>query len=167
MVEAQTYEAKLVYGNGKDRLKWTTPSGFPVTYVNFIMKDFKERGTIDGQQIKHVANLPTRAPDMRGFMCGISPNFIHSLDASHMAMIIDEWTGEFGAVHDSFSTHACDVDKLLELTKRTFISMYDVENFYNYIQEELISDATKLDVEQPSRGSLRVQEIQNSDYFFA
>ena len=165
--EANSYESRLVYGNGSDRITWTTPSGFPVEYTNFRTESRKCRGTISGKQIKHVAQVATKAPDMRGFMCGISPNFVHSMDASHMALVIDEWHGEFGAVHDSFSTHACDVEDLLALTKRVFIDMYDVDNFYDYIENEVITDKTYLDVDQPKIGSLRIQGVQDSDYFFA
>ena len=172
--ELNSYESKLVYGNGNDRIKWVTPSSFPVEYTNFIMRDEKIIGTISGYtvnnkkaQIKHVAKVPTKAPDTRGFMCGISPNFVHSMDASHMAMVIDEWNNDFGAVHDSFSTHACDVENLLELTKKKFIDIYNVDNFYNYIQDQLLTNDTNLDIDQPNRGSLDVEDIYESDYFFA
>ena len=84
-----------------------------------------------------------------------------------MSLVIDEWNGTFGAVHDSFSTHACDVDDLLALTKGKFIEMYDVDNFYDYIEDQLITNKTDLDVDQPDRGSLRIREIEDSDYFFA
>ena len=73
----------------------------------------------------------------------------------------------FGAVHDSFSTHASDVDKLLRLTKTKFIEMYDVDNFYDYIENQLITNKDELDVDQPTRGSLEIREIEDSDYFFA
>ena len=170
----QEYKSTLVYGNGKSQITWTTPSGFFVEYKNYVMKSEKVIGTISGfttnnkqAQIKHVAKVPTTIPDTRGFMCGISPNFIHSMDASHMAIVIDNWNNDFGAVHDSFSTHACDVEHLLELTKSVFINMYNVDNFYDYIENELISDKTNLDVGQPNRGSLNVEDIYQSDYFFA
>ena len=166
--EAQTYKSQLVYGNGSDRITWTTPSGFPVTYTNFRMDSFKERGTIDGKQIKHVAQLPTKIPDMRGFMCGISPNMIHSLDASHMAGVIDQWNGDFGAVHDSFATHASDVDTLLDKTKHVFVEMYNVTNFYDYIESQVLTQKKDcFDVEQPRKGDLDIMGIYESDYFFA
>ena len=98
-------------------------------------------------------------------MCGISPNFVHSLDASHMALIIDDWHGEFGAVHDSFSTHACDVEELLVKTKQHFMDIYEVDNFFDYIREQLTNNTD--DVEQPSLGSLDITEVYDSDYFFA
>ena len=173
-LELQSYESKLVYGNGNDRIKWITPSEFPVVYTNFVTRDEKCIGTISGYttnnkkaQIKHVARVPTKMPDTRGFMCGISPNFVHSMDASHMALVIDNWNNDFGAVHDSFSTHACDVESLLALTKDKFIDMYNVDNFYDYIENELVTDKNGLDVAQPNRGSLNVEDIYQSDYFFA
>ncbi len=158
----------LIYGNGKKEIKWTTPSGFDVVYQNWRMNNYRCRGTISGyRQVNHVVQIAGDKPDVRGFMCGISPNFIHSMDASHMALVIDDWDGAFGAVHDSFSTHACDVDDLLALTKQKFVEMYDVDNFYDYIENQLITDKTELDVEQPQLGSLQIQEIYDSDYFFA
>ena len=84
-----------------------------------------------------------------------------------MALVIDKWNGDFGAVHDSFSTHASDVDDLLALTKSTFIKMYDVDNFYEFIEDQVLSSKESLDVEQPTIGSLKIQEIRDSDYFFA
>ena len=171
-----TLEPILVRGNGKDRITWTTPSGFPVVYTKFRQATKKGVSTIAGynngsanrpSQIGHSANVPTRFPEVRGFICGISPNIIHSLDASHMAMVIDRWNGEFGAVHDSFSAHACDIDKLVKLTKETFIEMYDTPSFYNYLENEIVSDKRYLDVPRPDLGDLEVKEVTDSDYFFA
>ncbi len=169
-----SYESRKIYGNGEDKLCWTTPSGFPVEYTNFQMQRRKAKGTISGYTtynkrgaVQHCAQVATKLPDIRGFMTGISPNFVHSMDASHMALVIDDWNGEFGAVHDSFSTHACDVELLLAHTKRKFIDMYDVDNFYNYIEGELITDKEGIDVEQPELGSLNINDIEDSDYFFA
>jgi DNA-directed RNA polymerase len=174
-VELKSYQSRLIHGNGKDKLEWVTPSGFKVTYENFNTATRKCRGTISGYKtdskghkgVNHVARVPTKTPDIRGFMCGVSPNYIHSQDASHMALVIEEWNGDFGAVHDSFSTHACDVETLLARTKQTFIDMYDKENYYDLIQDNIISDATNLDVEQPQLGNLDVTQTYESDYFFA
>ena len=167
-IELEEQSDTLIYGNGKDSLTWVTPSGFDVEYVNWTMNNYRCRGTIAGyRRVNHVVKMPSDKPDVRGFMCGISPNFIHSMDASHMALVVDEWGETFGAVHDSFSTHASDVENLLALTKDKFIKMYDVDNFYDYIEDQIITNKNDLDVEQPLRGSLQIKEIENSDYFFA
>ena len=82
-----------------------------------------------------------------------------------MAVVIDEWNGDFGAVHDSFSTHACDVDKLLLLTKDVFVRMYDDSNYFNVIRNNLTNNDD--DVDQPSLGTLDIGGIYDSEYFFA
>ena len=166
IAERKTFSTKLIHGNGKSSLKWKTPSGFKVHYKNFHALDGKIKGSIDGQRITHVVKVNTTHPDIRGFVCGVSPNYIHSMDASHMSIVISEWAGDFGAVHDSFSTHACEVDDLLLKAKEVFIRIYDVDNYYNEIKK-IVSDDTQLDVEQPKLGGLNIGDIYDSEYFFA
>lgn len=169
-------------------IRWTTPSGFPVIYEAFIDNEFKEKATIscterkvkpvirkeDGTEeetdtirIQHVGKEATDKPKIRSFMSGISPNFVHSMDAAHMAAVIKEWGSDFGAVHDSFSVHACDVDDLLQIIKDKFVSMYDYPNYFDVIEHMLITNPDNFNYTQPSLGSLEIREVQDSDYFFA
>ena len=166
--------AGVSIGQGANRLTWHTPSGFDVDYTCFYNKRCKGRGRISGYtkynkdgEVNHVAQVFTDFPDMRGFMCGVSPNFIHSMDASHMALVIDKWNGDFGAVHDSFSAHAPDIELLLAHTKQEFIQMYNVPNFYKIIEDELVEDMDDVTVDRPELGTLNIEEIEDSDYFFA
>ena len=163
--EAKEFYPVLVEGNGKKTIRWSTPSQFVVVYEGYREDDFKCRGTINGKQIKHVLRVKTKVPDMRKFMCGISPNYVHSMDAAHMALVIDRWPGAFGAIHDSFATHACDVEKLIALTKSTFVEMYDVPNFYDKIQQDITGGTDS--IPQPELGTLDVSGVYDSDYFFA
>ena len=85
--------AGVAIGQGADRLTWTTPSGFDVDYTCFYNKSCDTKGTIKGYtkynkdgRVKHIAQVYTDFPDVRGFMCGVSPNYIHSMDAAHMAL---------------------------------------------------------------------------------
>jgi DNA-directed RNA polymerase len=162
--------AAAVLESGNTHISWYTPSGFFVHYEKFYEKIEKVKGTIVGvgkrDQVYHVGMSTSDKPDPRGFACGISPNYIHSLDASHMAKVIDRWGGDFGAVHDSFSTHPSDVEELCELTKDVFIEMYDSTNYFDKIEQSIV---TKYDVavEQPALGTLDIQGIKHSDYFFA
>ena len=162
--------AQEVLAQGQSSVSWVTPSGFFVNYEKFYERQEKVEGTIVGvgkrDKVRHVGLIISDKPDPRGFACGISPNYIHSLDASHMARVITEWDHSFGAVHDSFSTHACDVDDLCRLTKHIFIDMYDYPNYFNMIERSLINDV-ELIVEQPTLGTLNIQEVTHSDYFFS
>lgn len=152
---------------GYNFLTWTTPAGFEVIYENYHQDQVKFANRIRGignvqDKVKHTVKLASAIPDRRGFMCGISPNFIHSQDASHMQIVIDRFDGLFGAVHDSFSTHACDVDTMLDITKDVFIEMYDCENYFDDIECRL-----KASAEQPELGVLNIIDVKSSSYFFA
>ena len=166
--EQGKYQSRLVEGNGSAVIEWTTPSGFHVIYENWIQRSIKVKGTINGVgRISHVAYERTEMPNIKGFMSGISPNFVHSMDAAHMALIIDSWDGAFAAVHDAFASHASDIPDLLAITKEAFIVLYDVDNFYDDIEDMILSDKIGLTIEQPSRGNMNLNGIRNSDYFFA
>ena len=162
--------AQSVLECGHPSISWVTPSGFYVHYEKYYERQEKVQGTIVGvgkrDRVTHVGLVISDKPDPRGFACGISPNYIHSLDASHMAKVITEWDGDFGAVHDSFSTHACNVDDLCTLTKHIFIDMYDYPNYFNMIERSIVNDVNTF-IEQPILGSLNIQEVTNSDYFFS
>ena len=144
-IRLNDFSFELVYGNGETVIEWNTPSGFKARYENYTMVDFKARARLNGKDIKHVMKTPTDKPDIRGFMCGISPNYIHSMDAAHMALVIADWDGDFGAVHDSFSTHASDVELLLRRTKEVFIQMYDHDNFFDVIRKQLTDDTDSIE----------------------
>ena len=161
----KNYTSVLVSGNGEKVANWVTSSGFPVKYEAYKTDKFTCRGTLNSQQIEHVLHVYTDYPDIHKFMCGISPNYIHAQDASHMAMVIDQWDGTFGAVHDSFSTHASDIEDMLALTKDTFVDMYNVSNYFGKIQEDITGGTDH--IKQPELGSLEIQEVYDSDYFFA
>ena len=154
---------------GKDTISWHTPTGFPVVYEAPRMDKYRYmirmRIGTESKRINHVAQFPAYGvPDYRKFMCGISPNFIHSIDASHMCMVISRWGSAFGGVHDSFSTYADDVDDLQQLTKEVFVEFYTSDNNYKDIQRMILTDDVELDT--PGLGSLDVNEVMNSDYFF-
>ena len=158
-----------------NQIFWWTPSGFPVRYQTFLMNKMKTKSTLKGlgktrDQVKHTHmvikyGFHDKKPvaDKARYASGISPNFIHSMDASHMALVIHDWEYDFGAVHDSFSAHPNHIENLLDLTKSVFINMYNDDNYFNKIERILKVTMP----EQPALGNLNIQEVYNSDYFFA
>jgi DNA-directed RNA polymerase len=164
---------------GRNQMSWHTPSGFPVVYKAFLQQEWKQRGTIRGivgnkdGRVMHVVKVNVnnqetgaKVPCKRSFASGISPNVIHSYDAAHMANTIVAFNGSFGAVHDSFSTHADEVDFLQEVTKQTFIAQYDVDNFFDIIQDTLMLNKDTFEYPQPKLGTLDLSQLTDSKYFF-
>lgn len=167
----QSLASYIVTDLNEPVIQWTTPSGFPVTYENYVMEDIKWKSWISDMRIEHVGNEPRliygkKIPSPGGFASGISPNFIHSMDAAHMAIIVANWDGEFAAIHDSFSTHARDVRPLLELTKDVFIKMYNHKDYYECIASMLLDKPEDFNYNY-KLGKLNVEDIVDSDYFFA
>lgn len=66
------------------------------------------------------------------------PNFIHSLDASHMllsALECDALGLSFAAVHDSFWTHAADVDTMNRVLRDAFIRIHQEDVIKRLLSE--------------------------------
>lgn len=161
---------------GKTSLEWVTPSGFKVVYKAYFQREVKQRGTIKGitgskdGRITHVVKADVinketgnKVPCRRSFASGIAPNYVHSLDASHMAMVVTRFDGCFAAVHDSFATHASRVSMLQYVTKEQFVEQYSVDNYFTTILESIGSDFPN---DHPKLGRLKINEVMNSDYFF-
>jgi DNA-directed RNA polymerase len=116
---------KLLTEQFRSTIVWTTPLRMPVAqpYRKSSRKDIKtclQTVTVGASgQIDPV----NRRKQLQGF----PPNFIHSLDASHMllsALKCHELGLDFAAVHDSFWTHAADIDTMNGVLRDSFVSIH-------------------------------------------
>ena len=76
--------------------------------------------------------------DTRKQVTAFPPNFIHSLDATHMLMSASKCYNQgltFASVHDSFWTHPSDVDKLNSTLREAFIELH-AANLMEKLKEE-------------------------------
>ena len=170
-----SYTNELVKGVGSRSIRWSTPSGFNVHYEKMGMDKDRCKIPIKGlkkdgsrSRINLVYRESNNTPDRQGYSSGISPNIVHSYDASHMALVIDSWKGDFGAVHDSFAVHACDVDDLVDITKAEFQGMYEGGRFLENIKTSILTEGgIGEEPETPNKGSLEIQELFNCAYFFS
>ena len=104
-----------------------------------------------------------------------APNFIHSLDASHLMFSVlaglENGIEDFMLIHDSFATHASDTENFSYLIREQFVAMYEhfdvMQRLYNSAYSQL-NDKSRMDmVEIPERGNLHLREVLVSDYAFA
>ncbi|PGG95634.1 hypothetical protein AJ80_09929 [Polytolypa hystricis UAMH7299] len=104
---------------------WTTPLKLPVVQP---YRATKSRVVTTGLQTlsirePHASDVVSSRKQLQAF----PPNFIHSLDASHMmlsAIKCDELGLTFSAVHDSFWTHAADIDTMNRVLRDAFVRMH-------------------------------------------
>lgn len=104
---------------------WTTPLKLPVVQPYREAKTRRVDTVVQTLSIKepHASDIVSRRKQLQAF----PPNFIHSLDATHMmlsAIKCDELGLSFSAVHDSFWTHAADVDTMNHVLRDAFVRMH-------------------------------------------
>lgn len=142
-------EKSFKNGNKPDFMSsviWTTPLGLPI--VQPYREATKRQVTTNLQTVFISDPFSVNPVNARRQKAGFPPNFIHSLDASHMllsAAACGELGLTFASVHDSYWTHACDVDLMNSCLREQFIKLHEVdlierlknefdERYKNYVQ---------------------------------
>lgn len=192
-------EASSLLANQKDALGnplptyWITPAGFPVKqeYHKTLMKQvelsFGEKilykvedttGRGDKTNSRYVPLVAQDIPetiDPRKQRQGIAPNFVHSMDASHMMLTVDACLDagitSFAMIHDSYGTHAGNAEILFQLVRDVFVDTYSnhnvLEDIRGHVSNMLPDSALKDLPECPTQGDLDLNEIRHSIYAFA
>lgn len=107
---------------------WTTPLGLPIVQP---YRDAGKKQVITNLQSVFISDPFAINPiNSRRQKAGFPPNFIHSLDASHMLLSAAGCRDnglDFASVHDSYWTHASDVDKMNVVIRDKFIELHEVD----------------------------------------
>lgn len=104
---------------------WTTPLGLPVVQPYRVRK--ARRISTSLQDLSIVDYNSEDVVSKRKQLQAFPPNFIHSLDATHMILSANACYRSgltFSAVHDSFWTHAGDIDAMNEILREAFVRMH-------------------------------------------
>lgn len=104
---------------------WTTPLGMPIVqpYRNERTKNVQTN--LQRVQISDPSAI--EQVNSRKQMTAFPPNFIHSLDATHMLLSATKCAEQgltFASVHDSFWTHPSDVDELNRILRDAFVKIH-------------------------------------------
>ncbi|KAK0726334.1 hypothetical protein B0T21DRAFT_371398 [Apiosordaria backusii] len=117
-------------------LVWTTPLRMPV-----VQPYRSSTSRVVATCLQHLTLMDTTRSDpvnRRKQLQAFPPNFIHSLDATHMMLSALESHDRgltFAAVHDSFWTHATDVDTMGHVIRDSFIRIHE-ENVIGRLKRE-------------------------------
>ena len=148
---------------------WTTPSGFKV--VHYYNKQQKRRSLAALFNRKELTfYVRTDDVNAREALQAISPNFIHSIDAAHMFMTLDKISFygiiHFSMIHDSYGCHANYVDLMRNCLREEFLNIHS-ENLLEKFKREVENQLGVMLPDPPIRGELELEEVLESDYFFA
>ena len=145
------------------RMEWPTITGFMVQhdYQGFDETRVELRSCGTRTALVREFNETTLPLAMQN---AIAPNFVHALDASHLTLVALAMKAaglSMLAIHDSFGTHPCDVDRMHEIIREQFVFMYKDRDVLADFLWHIGSVG-----EVPPKGVLDLLEVLKSEFFF-
>ncbi|KAG5532655.1 hypothetical protein RHGRI_027078 [Rhododendron griersonianum] len=161
---ASCYAAKIIALENQP-VRWTTPLGLPV------VQPYRKLGRRLIKTSLQVLTLQLETDKVLGKRqrTAFPPNFVHSLDGSHMmmtAVACKEAGLNFAGVHDSYWTHACDVDKMNRILREKFVELYEAPILEDLMESFQNKFPTLNFPPLPERGDFDLREVLKSPYFF-
>ncbi|KAJ8951598.1 hypothetical protein NQ318_020475 [Aromia moschata] len=175
--------ARLISAVGCKHVEWVTPLGLPIVQPYFRYKQLKtpnDNFPMDKYEKPNVMKQKNAFP----------PNFIHSLDSSHMMLtsLHCERAGiTFVSVHDCYWTHPSTVHIMNKICREQFVALHsqpileDLSLFladkYSYDECDFTGDGSVQDLTKkklnrvlrqlPKTGDFDIRQVLNSVYFFS
>lgn len=146
-------------------VRWTTPLGLPVVQPYFKTQRHVIKTSLQVLALQREGD----SVEIRKQRTAFPPNFVHSLDGSHMMMtaIACRDAGlRFAGVHDSFWTHACDVDRMNQILREKFVELYSMPILENLLESFQILHPTLTFPPLPETGDFDLEKVRESPYFF-
>ncbi|RWS16913.1 DNA-directed RNA polymerase-like protein [Dinothrombium tinctorium] len=164
-------------------VQWVTPLGFPVVQPYFKGKSQK----LNNSEIFQTGSEILWKPNVMKQKNAFPPNFIHSLDSTHMMLtaIHCEQKGIiFAAVHDSYWTHPCTLDAMNVICRKQFVALHSepildklsqlmVEKYEPVLKTMFGESSDKYEKHLtlfksvPQTGSFKLENVLKSVYFFS
>ncbi|NXG52762.1 RPOM protein, partial [Psilopogon haemacephalus] len=172
-----TESAKLIAQSGQT-VEWVTPLGLPI-----VQPYYRSKSTVVSTCSASPLPLPWK-PDTVKQKNAFPPNFIHSLDSTHMMLTALHCLRQgltFVSVHDCYWTHALTVDVMNQICRQQFVALHSekiLQDLSEFMLEKYCSPGRetralwqKKLMEQlssvPKRGEFNLQEVMDSTYFFS
>lgn len=152
-------------------LEWQTPTGFIVHQALYEVVNKRVYTQLLGETVLTLCE-PTDKIDIVSMKSACSPNFVHSMDASHLTLAVcgfkDAGLDDVSVIHDSFGTYAGDTGKLRRILLDTFVDMYQnndvLEQFQAYNEDRMCE---QMKAELPPSLGLDLEQVRSSTYAFA
>ena len=147
---------------------WTTPAGLRVDQ-SYIKPTTREIRTSVGDYTYRVHNEEDRKLHLSKQINSVAPNYIHSVDAAHMAAVVvqlwEEGVKDMGMIHDSYATHACHVPLMRRAILENFVEIHRaplLDLLHEQVSQQLESEVPP----PPECGSFDVSSVLGSEYAF-
>lgn len=165
--------ASLVAKEGH-RVSWRTPLGFLVEQGYVAMQEkLVETAFAGKEKVRLTITSETVTPDVRKQSSGIAPNYVHSLDSSHLMLTVARSPDikSWAVIHDSFGTLPSRTQSLFMYVRVAFMELYSqhdvLEDFRGQILQQLDPDKIEQLPSLPTKGNLDLTSVLRSGYCFA
>ncbi|XP_076775698.1 DNA-directed RNA polymerase, mitochondrial isoform X2 [Arvicanthis niloticus] len=169
-------------------VEWVTPLGIPVIQPYHRESKVQVKGGI--QSITFTSSVDdNQKPNTLKQKNGFPPNFIHSLDSSHMMLTALHCYRKgltFVSVHDCFWTHAADIPTMNEVCREQFVRLHSqpiLEDLAKFLEERFCSVSSTRSLKPselalvvklqetlrslPETGTFDLGQVIRSTYFFS
>jgi DNA-directed RNA polymerase len=144
---------------------WNTPTGFVASVGCRKTEPTRIRVRVaKGKRLQiNLFKVKEGEIDTRKARNAIAPGYIHSLDASHMMLVIDAMKCPFANVHDSFGCRAGDAKQLFWTVRMIFSKLYGAGDLLSRFAADMGCGDKKL----PVFGDLDINEVQMNEFAFS
>lgn len=158
-------DSQLATGAADPVIAWETPSGFLATQCYFEFKLYQVRSHLHGE-VRIRVGQENDTPDVGRHASGMAPNFVHSMDASHLHMVAAA-CGKAGIkhlalIHDDFGTHAANTEAMYHIVREQFYRMYTEHDPVHSMAERYPEMGPP-----PDKGDLDLTGVLTSEYAFS
>ncbi len=170
-----------VAGETGKPLTWITPSGFTAVNMYSASEQRKSRDRIWAKDFtfarEYALSFGNFTPeyDDKAAISAMPPNYVHSLDAAHMFLVLFTLTNMgvefYSMIHDSFGVLAPDVPMLRDVIKDTFYEIHKEDQLAKLRDHAEAIVGKRLPEDHPARkhecrGQLDIADVLRSDYIF-
>lgn len=147
-----------------EHVHWVSPVGFPVMQPYARRKQIVLKSHLLGNRTITMDGKPIGINRDKSRI-SLAPNFIHSMDASHLVLTINACPDlTMSAAHDEFSCHAADRAELHKQTREQFFHLYKGEEIEAFAEQ--VEDYAGPILSRPDTGTYNIEEILGATYFF-
>ncbi|KAL1251338.1 hypothetical protein QQF64_019134 [Cirrhinus molitorella] len=181
-----TESARLIAKSGRT-VEWVTPLGLPIVQPYHRIKNQTLKSTMQNLSI-HISHDANEKPDSMKQKNAFPPNFIHSLDSTHMMLTSLHCYRAgltFVSVHDCYWTHAVTVDIMNRVCREQFVALHSqpiLEELSGFLLKKycsrppVVSKPKKFEeyykmaqllASVPQTGNFDLEKVKESVYFFS
>ena len=167
--------ARAIAKESDTHVEWTTALGLPAVQP-YVKDQSRTVRTVLGACKVRRTDADAAPVAIGKQKSGFSPNFVHSLDSSHLLLTAAACAAadppiSFAAVHDSYWAHPSDVGRLNAILRDKFVELHATprlaELFDEFQRKFPEVDWSQRHLQPPPTGTLDLEEVRKSLYFFA